>query len=285
MAMCTLPPNDPRLRASALLAWEAQNVAAFLAPLRAFFVSVSARDKTGRLFQYLCALLKGVLRLSDPEGTSAARQRVIQILRKLQFDLSNARRTFRLAEVGPLLTLSRLPQLLSDEPFWVSRLVGSLAAAGFNVADRCRWLQEHSLLSGAPTHSARLAARMLCVAQVATAVRLAWRTASTPEAARRAAALRVWITSRTGTLEAAARARRLAAVATQERDEDGADREGIARDVAEFRRGLYDIVKALLNAWQAGHIGRVPGFHMHDATLGLLGTLTSASDLYDMVHG
>ena len=64
-ALLALPTNDARLRTPALLAWEVHNTcsrsAAALAPVRAFFIGVSARDKAGRFVQYLCRLFQGIL--------------------------------------------------------------------------------------------------------------------------------------------------------------------------------------------------------------------------------
>ena len=56
----------------------------------------------------------------------------------------------------------------------------------------------------------------------------------------------------------------------------------VSADAADFRRLLRDAIKAGLCCWQAGHVGRVPLMQMHDALLGLLGVLTSATDLAEM---
>ena len=177
-----LPQDDPRIKAAALLRWEAKNAcgrAAILAPMRSFLVSVSARDKLARFVQYCLRFLQGVLTMIAPQKRHA----LIQQIRKIQLNLSSARRAFRVVEVGPLLTLARMPTVLSEEPFWISRLIGSAATAGFNLFDRARWLQDHGLLPSGPNHS-RSAARMICLAQLAIATRLLLHASKTAEARR-----------------------------------------------------------------------------------------------------
>ena len=67
-AHIVLPRNDKRLRVGALLQWERDNAARMveqrLVPMASFFTSLKARDKLGRLFQYLCRLLQGLLERS-----------------------------------------------------------------------------------------------------------------------------------------------------------------------------------------------------------------------------
>ena len=308
-AMLQLPPNDPRLRASALLAWEAQSMlhraGQVLAPLRSFLVSVSARDKVGRLVQYFCKLCKELLVLVDAHR----HHHLIQRLRTVTFDLSNARRTFRVAEVGPLLTLTRLPTVLADEPHWRSRLVSCVAIAGFNLCDRARWLQDHGLMRGSSDRFGLHAARLLCLAHVALGTRTLLRAASTAEARRRLDALRTWLNVTMGLgladanqrqqlehepLQLAARhddGAAAAAVVAQRSENGGANGSlvvgesaatALAADADEFRRLLLDAFKSALNFWQTGDIGKVPGMSMPQIMVGVVGTYISASDLSSM---
>jgi hypothetical protein len=229
-----------------------------LAPLCKVFASTSARDKAGRLVQYLCHLIRGLLVAMDGKAV-ASRTQLFQKLRTLQFTISNARRTFRFYELGPLLTLTRLPTILADEPYWVSRLLSSICVAGFNLADRARWLQEHRLLAGEPSRAAIHAARLLSVAMAATAYRLLRKATSTNEARRLFASLRAQLIP----------SRPLPTSIAED-------------DATSFRRDLYDAMKSLLNCWQTGHIGKMPGFAMGDVSMGLIGSLISASDLHEV---
>lgn len=262
-----LKSNDRRLRATALLAWEAQNAVATttaaLAPLKSFFTGASARDKAARLLQYLCKLVVGVLTAIELRGAgSAATQLVAKRLKALQLEISRARRTFRMCEVGPLLTLTRLPAAMAAEPFPLARLCASVASAGFNIVDRVRWLREHGALEGEAKNAALLAARLQCFAFVASAVRLLLRAASTAEAARLGSSVRTALG-----LRSADRASASASVA----------------DASELRKHVADALRSLLCAWQAGHVGKLPlVIRTHDAVVGLMGVLTSARDLVEM---
>ena len=289
--MLSLPPNDPRLRMMALFTWEAQNalhrLVTVLSTLRSFLVSASARDKLGRFFQYLCKLVKEVLVIIDVrKGAHGhdARKALMRRLGKITFDLSNARRTFRVAEVSPLLTLIRLPSILADELFWRSRLVSSVMIAGFNLCERARWCQEHGLLVGSGQLSALRAARLLCVAHVAFGVRTLLRAANTAEAARLVDASRTWLKTTFASADAAEHARQLEAARARARRDafNGHGELAIEQDAEEFRELLRDALKSCLNFWQCGDIGQVPGLSMPPIMVGIVGTYVSASDLASM---
>ena len=258
---------------------EAESV---VAPLCNMLASTSGRDKAGRFVQYLCHLIRGLMVALDGKAI-ASRTTLFQKLRTLQFDISNARRAFRFYELGPLLTLTRLPRILEDEPFWVSRLLSSVCIAGFNLADRARWLQEHRLLPGNPSLAALHAARLLSLAMAATTYRLLRKATSTKEARRLLVAARARLRpnvelSSTSEIAGPAAADGLRC----DEKEQQRPSDTVVDDVMSFRRDLYDAAKSLLNCWQAGHIGKLPGFTMGDVSMGMIGSLISASDLRDV---
>ena len=288
-----LPQDDPRIKATALLAWEAKNAcgraAAILAPMRSFLVSVSARDKLARFVQYCLRFLQGVLTMIAPQKRHA----LIQQIRKIQLNLSSARRAFRVVEVGPLLTLARMPTVLSEEPFWISRLIGSAATAGFNLFDRARWLQDHGLLPSGPNHS-RSAARMICLAQLAIATRLLLHASKTAEARRISNSLRAWLRPNApvamvgGHVQASVE--RMNGLNNGEHGEHDAATDGGAtlaeeEDAAEFWRCMRDAAKRLLSFWHAGHAGRVPLLITNDLWANFIGAATTADDLREMWEG
>ena len=67
-ALMSLPPTDPRLQPSALLAWEVRNylrwINELLVPLRKNLASTSARDKLVRFVQYALTVILGAMAMS-----------------------------------------------------------------------------------------------------------------------------------------------------------------------------------------------------------------------------
>ena len=172
-AQLTLPPGDPRLRLSALLAWEAGNALQFITnamtPLRAVFSSNSTRDKFIRLIQYALTVVLGTTALLRPEKR---KEWLYRALRKLRYNISTARRTFRFLELGPFLALANSGRLIREgEPFWPARLVSLASIATFSVLDRKRLLQEHNFFHGDATSTAIRAMRFICVAHAASCLR------------------------------------------------------------------------------------------------------------------
>lgn len=202
---------------------------------------------------------------------------MVKRLRSLQLDISRARHTFRVVEIGPILTLARLPVLLEDEPFPLLRFAATLGSAGFNLFDRARWLREHGLLAGDARSAAVIAARLLCIAHVASALHLLRRAMATGEAGRVPARLRALIRDRIGWADETARASSLAA------EQRVHKLNGV--DDTNYRRCLRNALCRLLCAWQAGHVGRVPLLsRTHEGIVGLIGVVTSAADLAELWH-
>lgn len=241
--------NKPSLRINRLLSWEkdqaAGGVEVALAPVASFFAKVKTRDKAGRLVQYLCRMLHGILERS---GNHAALQ---SILNKLILTVSNARRTFRVLEVGPLLTLARGVSSAGEVvAFPRQALAATVFQAAFNLTDRLRWLQEHRLARGDFRATGRMAMRLLCACHLVQSIRHLLRAARIH--ARDA-------TSRTRGNGTALSARH-----------------------GELRERLHDACKQFLCFLQAGHMGKVPYVQTNNAVVGLMGVLTSSSDLWEL---
>lgn len=262
-AMLSMSASDKRLRAGALLAWEGNNardaVVEVLKPLCAFFSSLKARDKVGRLIQYICRLLQAVLQRSGQRLT------LVPFLRKIILTLSEGRRTFRVLEVGPLLTLAR--GVSTAEPCWQPGLAATLFSALFNIADRLRWLQEHRIISGDPKPTGRRAMRLLCACHGAQCLRLVMRALLTAREASREA----WASSAGGNSgrNGGSNGGRNGSGSQRRRDE-------------EIRQYLRDAFKQALCFLQAAHIGKVPGLATSDIAIGVMGVYTTSVDLRDM---
>ena len=189
-ALMTLPPGDIRLRLTSLLSWELENLASSLAPLKAFFASTAARDKVGRLVQYVCRLVLGVLSLSSGEVPRDQQSPAVRQLWRLLVAISNARRTFRLLEFGPFIAVARGVAQAGADPQWAPSIMANCAGAAFSFLDRSRWLMDLQLLRGDPRKTSRRAMRWLCVLHAAQCVRHLWRAALASGDARQREALR-----------------------------------------------------------------------------------------------
>ena len=285
-ALMTLPDTDSRsssFRTGALLAWEADNAyetlrQAFVraALTRRFLAGASVRDKMGRFVQYMLRLLVGIAgltRLADSSNSS------MQSLKRMQSVISDARRTYRMLELGPLVELyPTASACVCEEAAPAPRVLALLSrssAALFSIMDRLRWLQQHRLLTGAASATGRRAYRLLCVTHACNLLRLMLDAASTAEGARRLEGVRAWLA---GTGRAGAQL-------------DG----GGGGNGANGKKGrpsraerdelsglLRSALKQLLCLLQTAHIGQVPGLQTHDVAVGLAGMATSASDLRDM---
>ena len=251
-AQIVLPRNDKRLRVSALLQWERDNAARVveqrLVPMTSFFASLKARDKLGRFFQYLFRLLQGLLERSGHQ------RHLLPIVKKLILTLSNARRTFRVMEFGPLLTLARgVSTVYQEEPFWAHALGAMALQALFNLTDRLRWLQEHQLVSGDYRTTGRTAMRALCACHALQCLRRLLHAAS------------IHLEVRAG-----------------EGKGNGRSAEGLDERRAEMRTFLRDALKQWSCCLQCAHIGKVPYLQSNDVAVGLMGVATTASDLRDI---
>ena len=163
-AMLSLSASDPRLRVQALLAWEFDNVRVsymdVLQPLVQLLSNLKARDKVARLLQYVCRLLQVALQRTGQH------QALVAKLRTVVTTFAQSRRSFRILEMGPLVSIVR--GVSTSEPFWQLAYTSVCCSAAFNILDRWRWLQDHQLLTGDPRFTGRLALRFLCACHAAS---------------------------------------------------------------------------------------------------------------------
>jgi hypothetical protein len=171
--------GDPRLRPSALLSWELNNLAAALSHIRSFFVTTASRDKFARFVQYACRLWIGILSLSRSRQDARSHPLVQQLWQVLS-TISNARRTFRFLEFGPLIAFAHRAVGAAGPTgaLWAAAWTSQATSALFSILDRVRWLQDHAILKGDPRATSQRAMRLLCVGHAAQAFRLLWRAAS-----------------------------------------------------------------------------------------------------------
>ena len=192
-ALMSLPPTDPRLQPSALLAWEVRNylgwINELLVPLRKNLASTSARDKLVRFVQYALTVILGAMAMSPRHE----RQHwLFQALRKLRFTISTARRTFRFLEFGPILSLVDCSRIVRDgEPYWPARIISITSVFAFSLLDRLRWLQEHNLCHGNALKTAVRAMRFICISNAASVLRQLLRVCTATAASQGEA--RLWL--------------------------------------------------------------------------------------------
>lgn len=273
LAVVTLPEGDKRLQLPSLLKWEAQNVIALsdkashllsghLVACRDLFSAAKARDKSGRLVQYALRLLIGALcRASSP---AIAQGEHIQALRQAQQKMSDARRTFRFLEFGPIVDLLNLR--LQGESSLIRRLlliVGRWAAALFSCLDRVRWLQDRRMLQGHAGTTAQRAMRCLATAHACNLIRLLHKALKMRGLGQR---LRL---SGSGAPANAVFA-----------GPDGEAAPSNTMERVELLETLRDAAKQTLCLLQAAHLGNVPLLCSNDVAVGLMGVLTSADDLH-----
>lgn len=272
-AYVTLAQADPRLSMKNLLAWELENarvapvqLAQMLSPLRSFLASTVARDKIGRLVQCVCHIVMGLYARSSAKPLALA-------ARRLLFALSDARRTFRLLEIGPYVRLGtqletppsglRLQEMLT--------LASSASVALYASIDRVRWLQDRGLVSGKPGPTARRAMRMLCLSHAANITRILLRISSDSE--HRDAAHGY---SRLSTPQHPWLARATAMVERIAYHLSG----GSGSSAAERMAHLRELGWQLLLFLQAAHLGHV--VRTHNSFVGLLGVGTTLAELRSM---
>ena len=256
-ALVTLPESDPRLQLVALLRWEVSNallalraMSEHLAPIRVFLSTVAARDLIGRIIQYSLRLMSGVNRLAYPH-----RSRLTQALNHVAASLSDARRTYRLLELGPPLLLMQAPlggeglspRLASAEEWMI--LTSRWAMATFSFLDRWKWLQDRRILLR--EHAPRVAEAGFIALTVNHAC----------------AALRLLL-----------RARSLRA-SLREAHANGEDDHEKMQTSCLLRSCLRDLLHRLLCIVQTAHIAKLPMLQSNDVLVAGLGVLTTARDV------
>lgn len=271
-AYVSLPEADPRLRISALLRWEVDNVAAGLQtlsehglqPIRSFFVPSTARDKAARLVQYTLRLVMGVLARLPP---SKARLHCTKTLGTIVLSLANARRTLRLFELGPfaaVLSAGGAAPAASSRAIACRLLLlcGRWAVACFHSLDRGRWLQDHGLLGGDARRTGRLSMRCLALAHACRAMRELLDAFATAD-----------LHSTLDVLREAKRGCDLDRGASLD------VRLGGREDREAALASLREAFKQMLCLLQAAHYGRVPLLRTNDIAVGTMGVLTTLDDL------
>ena len=253
----TLPRNDKRLRVGALLQWERDNavraVEQALVPAASFFTSLKARDKVGRLIQFMCRLLQGFLERSSDQRKRA----MLPVIKKLVLTISDARRMFRVVEVGPLLMLARglstVSTVYDGDPFWGHALGAMACAALFNLTDRWRWLQEHQLVSGNYRATGRMAMRALCACHALQCLRHLLH------------ATRMYLELR-----------------TEKGHGNGQSVDALTERREAMRACMAHVFKQLSCFIQAAHMGKLPYLQSSDIMVSVLGVATTVSDLRDL---
>ena len=241
--------NKPSLQINRLLSWEkdqaAGGVEVALAPVASFFAKVKTRDKAGRLVQYLCRMLHGILERS---GNHAALQ---SILNKLILTVSNARRTFRVLEVGPLLTLAR-----------------GVSSAGEVVAFPGKRLLPRYSRRPSTSPTGFVGCKNIDWRVVTFARRGVWQCAFSAHATL----CRVYGTC----------CEQLAFTPETPRHVPVATARPSAHVMESYASVSTTRASNFFGFLQAGHMGKVPYVQTNNAVVGLMGVLTSSSDLWEL---
>lgn len=254
-ALVTLPESDPRLQCVALMRWEVGNalltlrsVSHKLSPFRTFFSTVAARDLIGRLVQYTLRLVAGSLRVAFPHQEST--QRLAQALGRIASAISDSRRTYRLLELGPTVSLMQAPlgtegralRLTTPEE-WMT-LTSRWAMFTFSFLDRWRWLQDRRIL--VREHAPRVAQGCfiaLTISHVCVALKLLLRARSLSASLHEVHA------------------------------------NGEEQGQGEMRRCFRDLLHRLLCILQTAHIAKLPMLQSNDVLVAGMGVLTTARDV------
>ena len=192
-AHISLPLSDPRLGLLSVLRWELGNVENAVrgacAPTQRMLAQSDVRDKLGRLVQYACRMIVGLLSEMPPD---VARREAAVILTKLMAAIGDARRCFRwLQGVSPILALCEASEARGEPRWadWTLAVGNKVALLGFLSLDHARWLRHHGVLQGPHRPTARRSMRWLTVAYACNLLLALSRAAQTAEARKRLRAL------------------------------------------------------------------------------------------------
>jgi len=211
--------------------------------------------------QYMLRMLGGVLAALPPD---AARRELATIATKLMTAIGDARRCFRwLKGVSPLLALCEGSATRGEARWveWTLAVGNKVALIGFLTLDHTRWLRQFGVLQGPHGPTGRRAMRWLTAAYAFNLLLWLSRAVHCAEG-------REWVRQQRGRLMAGAGA--------DETRVAGLDEGGEAA-AAELQGHLREARKQAMLVLQSAHLGQL--LETHDALVGLLGVLTSASDL------